>query len=521
MKLIIVIIFLLILLTLNAILSSSHVKETFATTTSNALPLKLFQTCGRNLAFTKYSSMNTVIASQRAIDDNIIAKSDPLGQCVVPSSKTNFGNDAGAVMEDGIYYNFKRSCLALAFKSFRFSNSNKTIVFTLDLSNSVNIDNFTKFLLLNPLYVEFSFGNFLSRAYTIAKPKEFYFSNALSVPFTSFHFPSGTNKTIELRFDVASDESSQYCDSNFNYGAYADIQKALDPTVMQPFTQTFSVRPNDPQLINVSVYYMDDRDNFQDVTLSLPIPSHVNKNRLQIFDKNYSKYNKNGQEYNTYYFMNNVALMYANSIVPVFTVAFDISISKDMIASDISRQNEFTILKCFMDNNYGLGASPCSNNMFAVVFKPVIGNNDIYTLEITTGDGDSCGYTSVKSPSVKLQLPWLSQGVRTRIVATIGANQKHVVASWYDHLGGDNGRRMVYGTTMQCQNNPPYNLCSDSKFQTETANNMARIFGSNGTSRPRLDNIFIDFSTYVKEIISVDLGYINLLRAYSNISNSA
>ncbi len=526
MKLVIVIIFLLILLTLNAILSSSKVKETFASG-NNALPLKLFQTCGRNLAFTKNASMTNIIASERAMDDTVLAKSDPLGQCNIPSSKVNLEADSAAIIEDGIYYNLKRSCLGLAFKSFRFSNSNKTIIFTLDLSNSVNVDNFTKFLLLNPLYVEFSFGSFLSRAYTVFKPKEYYFSNALNVPFTSLSFPSGDNKTLELRFDVASDSSSQYCDTNFNYGAYADLQKALDATIMQPFTQALTARPGVSQMVNILTYYVDDRDNFQDSSMSFPIPSHVNKNRIQVFDKNFKKiYNTAGPDYKLYNFMNNIEFMYNNYISPVFTIAFDISITKDMIASDVARQGEFTLLKCFMDNNYGMTGASCANNMFAVIFRPIIANNDIYTLEITTGDGNDCGYNSQKSPSVKLQLPWLSAGVRTRIVATIAANQKHVVASWYDHLGGDNGRRLVFGSSLQCQNNAPFNACTNTKNKNEVANNMSRMFSSqpfdNGkTPRPRLENIFVDFSSYVNEIVSFDLGYINLLRKYSNIANSA
>lgn len=515
--------FLVVLLVINSILSPVVVREMFAL--NDSLPLKVLSICGRELIFPYYGTNNKFTAGQRAIVDNTVSTL-PQGKCAL----TNFGDLANSinesfaiVTENSIFYTLKKSCMALNLVNYRLENNGDTIICSFAINTSQNIENVSRFLLLNPLFVEISFGDKSTYAYIVTPTKpdstsgnSLYFSNALDIPFINYHSHTG-QKFIFVRFDRAVALESGSCDGPFNY-------KDLSPLQVKATADNLdsAIKGKNGGLLNLWVYYLDDLStNFQKTGKDLPI-KYSNTGDIVVFDKNYKNMSKDPYKVSEYEFMNNIALMYYNYVIPVLNFTFDMTLTKDMY--DRVKSNKYTLIRCYMDNDYMIGPSECRNNIFAIDLDPnPFENPSVFSLNIIVGDRNGCGYSTRSSPVLTLQLPYLTPGNKVRITVNIGPNQKYAYAQWIDINSGDVGKRLGYAKSIACFNNPPFDVCSYEANINDTLreiNDLTRIFSSKKLNpRPDLENIHVKYNEsgypFINNILSFGLGYKNLNNNYA------
>jgi hypothetical protein len=502
MDLVYVIIFLIVLLTINSFLSPTVAKELF--TVDDSLPLLAFRRWGRNLVFPYHGSNTVFTASQRAIIDSSLT-STPNGKCGVSTIYGRQLNDSFAIIhEDGIFYTLKKSCIALNMVRYRFENNGNTLVLSLALDTKENIENLSRFLLTDPLFVEFSFGPFVSLAYIPNTGRQFTFSNALN-----YNLPNvfNTDQTIDIRFDVAVHYNQGDCDRAFNYRSYSPNQY---------FVTEQKMRSIGDGLIHMWVYYTDElATNFQKTGRDLP-PFAIQPygpNRMTLFDKDFKNLANDPYQVERYEFMNMFAVMYHNYLTPVLTFTFNMVCDTDMRAW--VNWGSFQLIKAYVDTNYMGGNSPCANNIMQITLT---GQSDYFELALTVGDNGDCGYNTYFAPPVFLKLPYLSPNTELSVTVTIGHNQKHMYVQWTDINSGDIGKKFAYAKASQPFGNSPFDACQymDPDRYRET-NHMTRLFSSkNFGNRFPLGSAYVEWDrSFVRNEISASLGYKNYNKTYA------
>lgn len=501
------IIFLAVVLILNAFiavaLSKDRKQEDFVVLANDALELNVFKHLGRNIVF-PYLGTNTInTAAQRALND-LSLSSKPAGKCAINEPHGEFNDSLSVVHEDGIFYSLNKSCLALATKkgrnkldrSYRFGSTTNTLIIDFDISTNENLENFAKFVLVNPLFVEFNFASSASVAYIPDFGTNFVLSNA--------HHHRGV---VSVTFDVAVPTAKGQCDPAFNYAKLSKNQTKVTEAQMNSIT-------NNNNLINIMVYYTSELcSNFQKTGRSLPT-AQTDGASLTIFDKGYADISKDLYKVDTYEFMNRFSSFYYNFIAPVLTFSFDMAVDK----KNILRDKPYEILNCSMKNGYlGGGAEKCANNMLSVGVKNS-GQKNSYMLAVGVGNHKECGYGNwEKSPPLSITLPYLSPGTTMRITVTVGHNQKHLFAQWTDIHNNDRGKKFAYAKSIKPLSNKPYNSCSIPPQSIKAnLNNFTRMFskkevkGEGKYQRPALENTYLTWDQdYVKKIRNVSFGYPN------------
>lgn len=510
MKLIIVIVLLLLLISLNAIMGSKVLKEKFGV--EEALDLYALKRCGRNLSFPYFSTSN-LTASQRALTDTSIS-TNPLGKCGLTDVAKNISNDSFAIVqEEGIFYTLKKTCMALKIMNYRMDGSKIFLDFSID--SKEDIKNLTKYLLLNPLFVEFTFGNIISIPYFP------YVGTATRDPLTGRIFPSivfMNNKTklpgyltntdksyITLEFSVLVPPQYQACDKAFNYHDLSPNQQEISQSMFNNLSNN---------VLNMWVYYLEDKGiNFQQTGKELLVNN--SKNNVLLFDKNYKNYYNDPTQIHKYEFMNNIAIMYHNYITPVLTFSFDICID---VNNRPNPGNWNGLIKSFVDNGYIGGWHPnCNNNIFAAEFFTM---DSGYLVTFLVADEGNCGYDTYLAPPLFLYLPYLSSNTVINVTLTIGPNQKHVYAQWTDINSGDIGKKIAYGKSIRYLSDVPFNVCDNFDDNAKRdINNFTRIFASKRTKpRKSLENTYVSWNDkYVKKLKSVSLGYKNFNNLFADL----
>lgn len=486
---------------------------------NDSLPLKVLNICGRELIFPYYGNNNRFTAAQRALLDTSLSTT-PFGTCAFTTLgdlNNSINESFSIVSENSIFYTLKKTCMALNLLHYRFDNNGDTIICAFALNTLQDIENVSRFLLVNPLFVEMSFRDMSTYAYILTPTKpdsthgnSLYFSNALSIPFNNYHSHTGT-QFIFLRFDRAVALDSGKCDNAFNY-------KDLSPLQIQVTANNLDsiVSNNNGGSLNLWVYYLDDLcTNFQKTGRDLPVV-FTNSGKMIIFDTNYKNMSKNPFKLAEYEFMNNIALMYYNLVIPIFNFTFDIELTMDMY--DRVNDNKYNLMRCYMDNDYMTGPDQCKNNVFAIDLDPnPFNNSSLFMLSIVVGDRNGCGYTTQKAPILNLQLPYLTPGNKIRISVVMGPNQKYAYAQWNDINSGDLGKNIAYAKIISCFNNPPFDVCSyESNIgdRLREINDFTRIFSSKQINpRSDLKNIYLSYNesgyNFVTNILSFGLGYKN------------
>ena len=469
------------------------------------VPMTIYKFTGRDLIF-PYLGESTLTAADRAMYDNTIF-TIPEGKCPF-TNKKEIDDNFAIVKENGVFYTLKKTCMALTMLNYKFDNTEQilTISFPLDSDNIINM---TKFLLINPLFVEISQGMHTSIAY-IPQPfkskyteKGFYFTNSVGYNDkwkTSF-YPS----TMKIRFRVAVPFNKGSCDTTFNYASYENNKYQLSKEHLESIKRT--------KLLNMWVYYLDDlSSSFQTTNRFLPIDP-ISLGRLELFNKNFKDMASNADKITTFNFMNTIFNMYNTFTVPVLSLSFDFSMKQSIQ----NNSEKIQLLKSWVSNGFYGGWTPCNNNVFQISAEP---HEDFLELQFSIGDGTDCGYKTWFAPPALLYLPWLTNGTIVNITAIFGINQKHIFAQWKDIDKGDTGKKFAYAKSQQNFLEPPFDTCTlyDETIHREI-NNFTKIFGSQKftpETRPKLENIYLTWNkNLITEITNVSLGYENLYNKFS------
>lgn len=498
--LIYVIIFLIALLIINSVLSQNSVEHFFIDSTP--VPMTVYKFTGRDLIFPYLGNSNLTAAERASYDVNMTTM--PAGKCPFPLEAKTLDDSFAVVKENGIYYTLKKACMALTVKNYRFDNNELMITVTFPISTPENIDNMAKFLLINPLFVEFVKGMNNSIAY-IPQPyrsnytdRGFYFTNSSGYTET---WAKGFNPpTMDIKFRVAVPIGKGTCDATFDYKPYTSKKYQLKRQDMDTIKKD--------GIVNMWVYYLDDlNSSFQTTNRNLPIEISSQGN-VVVFDKNFKESSNDPYKTNSYNFMNTIYNMYNTFTVPIFTFSFDFIMTKSLK----DNLEKVLLLKCWVSNNFYGGWAPCNNNVMQITSSSL---EDFLELQFSIGDGSDCGYRTWFSPPATLWLPWLTTGTVVNITATFGINQKHIYAQWKDVNGGDSGKKFAYAKSLQNFFDPPFDTCT--KYDDDShreINNFTKIFGSKKftpQTRPKLENIYLNWNTdVVRSITGVSLGYENL-----------
>lgn len=461
MILIILILFIIILIitVIAFLLLQNTYKEKYTNTkietnSNEILHIKPLQKFGRFLEFPYYANNSSYMVSERAIIDNIGLQSIPLGSCTILSK--NAPNQSFAIVKErNLFYILKKSCMALQIKSYIINSNNIEITFM--LNNNVNMLNFIHFILVQPLYVEFSFNTNMTTAYTIDL-KNINFTNSNSL-INNNNANITNSKEIILKFQPISDISPSQDELT---------DKNLDACLRKD------------TLLNIWVYYIQEiTTNFQALGRTLTINS--NKASTIIYNSQYDKHQDNIIEYE---FMKNISLMYYNFNYPPFTVSFILNISNKNYTSLMQTQD---ILFCSM----GFSDDICKNRLFSIDGTIDAYDYTLCKLNFTTPyySNYNCDLSQVCS----INIPVVSNNTNIIVIATFDKNQINVFAKWQDVLNRDKQQQILYGT--------------NKKYDAQ--NNISKIF-ENNENRPTLDNIqLVCNNNYIVKINSIQLGYIN------------
>ena len=514
-----VIIFLIVLLIINSYVSPIVVKEYFEQG-NDSLALNIMNDYGRNIVFPYFGSRNILTATQRAVIDTTSLKTVPGGKCMLSQNQGVLNPSFAIVHEDSLFYTLSKSCIALKLQGYELIDGTNSFYMWFSNKTPLDRDNFAKFILSNPLFVEFSINNNLSVAYTI-DTGGFIFSTATDIKHYNQYGKCTNNECIALKFTRTSDQNLA-CDQNtaFNYKYFSPSQKLVLESDLKSIQQNAFLRDG---LVNMWVYYLDElSSNFQSTGRSLPISNpriSTQHNSITVFDTGFKRWATNPYEVDMYEFMNNIALMYYNFIIPVITISFDISITIDMFNdNNVKGNSPYNLIVCTMNNGYG-GTNSCQNNLFAIQLAINPSNSSTYSLYLLSGDGNDCGFNAPKSRNLNIVLPWLSNNNIIKITATFGPNQKHIFASWKDINSGDIGKKMLYAKHIDNYRNPAENPCGYRSIDMSNTNNATRLFASKTLNpRPALQNINLTCPNnprqFVQAINEVTLGYVNLNQYY-------
>ncbi len=500
-QLIYVIIFLIVLLIINSVLSQKAIEHFYIEKTP--LPMSIFKFTGRDLVF-PYLGESKLTASDRAIYEKNISTM-PAGQCPFPND-ISCDESFAVVQENGVYYSLKKACMALNITGYRFDNNEQMITVTCALDSTENVNNMAKFLLVNPLFVEIVNSTNNSIAY-IPQPfksnyteQGFYFTN--SAGYNDVWAKGFNPSSIDIRLRVAVPNGKGSCDTTFDYSSYETKKRQLTVDDMKRIKRT--------GLLNMWVYYLDDlSSSFQTTNRTLPIEVK-NNNTIVIFDKKFKEWSSDPYKITSYNFMNILYNMYNTFTIPVLSFSFSFMVKKSL-------QNSTTLLKAYVANNFISGWQPCSNNVMQITVDP---QEDYIELQFSIGDGSDCGYKTWFAPPAKLWLPWLTDNTPVNVTAVFGINQKHIFAEWKDINKGDSGKKFAYAKSQQNFFEPPFDTCTryDENMHREI-NNFTKIFGSKKftpETRPKLENMLLNWNKdYISEITNISIGYENLYNKFA------
>lgn len=518
----IIIIILLIILIINSFFAP-QIREHFEISGGDQQALKTINLCGRNIVF-PYFSRNNLPASQRALHDNSIMQTIPVGLCRIDVTNTDnkLNESYSIVQENSLFYNFKKTCLGFRIVNISHDQTTDTVFVTFLKQRDTDISNLTTFFLLNPLYIEFAVdAEHDTSGYRIAYEQLFANMN-LNANNRTWRFSNIQNQSQSLKipFKSISNANAGSVDKLFNYKDLSPNQKLLS---MNDITN-LNKRPNnsDSPVLNMKVYYLDKLvSSFQNIGRTLYLDydkSNSNKGKAIIFDKKYQQVYETDQA--KYEFMNNIALMYSSYVYPVMTFDFDINVTRNNLNG-----NKKMLCKVYMDNNLGIYGN-CynitdntgggnNNNIFAASFEPESDSQSHtnYYMNVFIGQDGNCN----SGNKLSILLPYLGENNNIQITLTVSPNEQLILARWKDSQSNDVVKKYIYGKKNDCGDNPSYDpaniVAPSTRQEAKVNNNFYKLFVQNiGESRSPLGNIEMTYDKiYMKNIKTCILGYVNLL----------
>lgn len=480
---------------------------------TDKLPLNIIKFTGRDISFPYYGENSMFTASQRALADTSVS-TNPTGKCYQKTPPSGILDPSYAiVMENNIYYILKKTCMSLNIKKISIAN-NGSIIIEFVRESGIDIENLTKFLLVNPLFVEFTSENFVSVAYILHTPRITANTSIITINNNSHNVP------LELQFDLAI-PSKRTCDSAFDYLSRSTNQLP----VTQNDIKNGNIGSN--LSVNMLVYYLDNMNiSFQKIGLDFPTPIQLNKTSLVLFDKRYETLSKNPNKIKLYEFMKTIGIKYKLNEIPILTYSFDVLINKPktdqnmkggvaLTSTKYGIGSYYQLLRIYMDNNYQGGRDPCNNNMMIATLTLF---DNVFSILVGVGSGDDCGFVNSESPPASITLPYVNDNTTLNVTVTIGPKQKYIYVQWYDL---NSGKKCAFTSTTKYLTNLPLNACVeyDDSLLRE-ANNMTRMFASTNSNfkKPSLENINLVANTdFISKINEIYFGYPNFNNLYASI----
>jgi hypothetical protein len=473
-------------------------------------PMLSLSKCGRNITFANFSSTN--LAAQRAANDLEVTKNISRGTCNIPLNNEGIDktSDTYSVVKDNyIFYSLKRTCIGMKYSSIIINNNNSVSI-TFETNTEADKKTLLYFILLNPIFVEFSFD---SNNNTVA----YYpvFDNNVSELMTdprmaSKDFQYSTTRgrrDNKITFNVVLPIEEKGRDSLFNYNPHVTLANITHPP---------------KGVINIQLYFLDDKipTSYQNVGKQLSHPNggdvflvphlfkdyRTNQSDLLVFRTDYNdRFSQNAAYKDVYEFNNNINIFFKNYVQPVFTVSMDLLVTDLNIWKKMTNQN-IVIARMFMDNSYG-NYTNCSainqellnvynNNIFMVIIEVGNKSTNTYNICIVSGKGGSCNYPFTDRSNVRLTVPYLTNTSHMKLTFTLSPNEKIVTAFWKDT------NTLLPQTALSRANN-----CADDL-------NLARLFKQQPHQAP-IGNIKMNVNNnIVSKLNYVALGYKNLVTEY-------
>lgn len=479
------------------------------------VPLKSINICGRNINF-PYFARNAFTASQRALADNTMVRTNPEGQCRMTGTNGIVNISHSIVQENSLFYNLKFACLALRVTKFEILSNGNLVYVTFASQDADDINNLLNMILLNPLYVEFMISSDKgTTAYRIPSDQSssgWVFSNADGI--------KSYGATYRLPFTRVDDSTKTSCDQTFNNTELSPYQKVLNEADVNTVLQTKN------GVLNMKVYYLDPLPSFQSIGRSYT-PDYSSQGSVAIFEQDYQKYFNDKYATQKYEFMNNIGLTFASAKQPVFTFNFSINVT----TSDMNNLNfnKVLISRIYMDNSIAkydlcqaitqdIAGGPKNNNILAVALE---GKDNLYYYanffigrHVGATRDNQCNFTGSKT--LRIMLPYTTPNSNINITVTVTPNERLVMAKWADVNQGDLTKQVVVGKITECSANSTYNICNENKQNNVVDNGLYNLF-SNMKPQPSLQNIYLSYKPeIVKAVGEVNLGYINLLKDFKN-----
>ena len=501
---------LLLIIILNVLVYSFMRTEGFEEADlENKQEIVTLQQCGRDIFFKQFG--DKYLASQRAkLDDSV--RFNPSGSCHLEnSSEVSFNEDMSVAVERNMYYKLNKACVRMKMSSYSFPNDNHVHVNT-PIDEETNRLNLLKMMMANPLFVEFNFPDKRSRAYIFnyfgAHRESYYGGNAL----LDFQKIGGN------------------CDPLFDYETKAPHQTWVEDSDL-----------SGEDHIDLWIYYLDDSDaGLQETGRSLPInindeSQKKDNNSLYVFEKDYV--NKYGSDRTSprYLFMNNIAFMYNNHVIPTFSITFTF-----LIGPSYYDKGTHAMVNCVINNGHrrwkdDLHEMPdwCESNMFHIHLWNHHNKAKIIckTADRSADGATACGNRSknTNAPNLVLEMEKPSQDTRVTATFAISHSEKVGLLEWEDPAKQSNKKLYAVGLRRHCIFGPNINSCNTPKSKggawTRHAEDgktswawlssaQANIFGNyHHVPRPRLEDIYLHYTPgLVKDIVDFRLGMTNLLK---------
>jgi hypothetical protein len=318
----------------------------------------LNQYIGRNLVFPSFNN-NNVLASYRA---SLVPSADTTCAVREKNDDTN-----SMVTEHSLIYGLKSKCMVLSMLRIEVEQGASVVQYpkallTFDVSSRSKATKFMEFILLNPLFVEFSMGMHNTIAY-VPNLSNFVYESELT-----------SNEVVVQFIPIASGRFFQYPESS----AKIKISMSL-PTPLQEQ--------------NLNIFYLDkmayaQQNMARDVRIEDSYSSPV-----KVFDKNFDAYlTKNDLRYE---FCNLVNIFFEYKLPPVFTSRFTLAMPSSVMGNNASKAKYWSRDVSETDANFArrildelmADAAKLTNidrtRLEALIVKHVEGTSQVYSDELS------------------------------------------------------------------------------------------------------------------------------------------
>ena len=495
---------LILIIVFYVVLSPPVVPEGFQSTAE--LPLTVFNTCGRNIAFLK-SGVN--LASSRAVyteynNQNNISNHVPLSK-----DSSHVDHATYSIIKDNyIYYTFRKDVRDFYYKNMTFDGNNK-VTFAFHPKTETFGDSIIRLVLSRPLYVEFE--------NSIAYHPIFSMNNAMSTVGQVFRYTNYDisltsrgkvlpthRESLTLSFESVLPKHEMRNGGIFNYGNNAlGVENLRLPAGDGQTKMTCYFLDDDISLSLQNVGKKMSRDGDTDLFEN---NGSVAKNEIIIFNKDYARIYQSTADFKEqaiYEFNNNINVFFRNFVVPTFSFSFDIE------PFNVAPNTNTMAVTVYMDNNYGnysvchnVVGMPRNNNIMSLIIESGDKTTNAVNLVLTVGRGENnCNYPFSDNSGVALTVPRLDDKKKLQVIVTVSPNEKIIAAFWTEP-DRTSTKYVAYASSKHCVNDL----------------NLWKIFKEGENSgRERTVNIANIIMARNPKVLTackyVQLGFVNLLQA--------